>query len=286
MKTSNKILIGLLFLLIAVPISITLIIRNMFSNGHFTDAGSNDMELIGNGTPSQNLKSLGDYKFIKLVGPNLISDRWTNETALMNANIHFSNHPGLLLDNLVHKDSLAISRVGDTLLIRYVEVDTRNSGNTRSFSQINFNLYLSRLVPMILDKAAVCFDEMDKEALSTIKDLNNEGIFYLYNHSKIQIGKKIDNPFVNTADTVSNTTDPLKKIASFYPHLKIHSVNSQVAFFQHPQFDDLFLDLDGNSSILIPEGFSIKKLTGSIDGKANIESAAAGIKKLAPIITQ
>lgn len=164
MKTSNKILLGLCIVVFAVPLLMSLTLRNKVRNNDFTvikQDGPTREDRVRKG-------SISTFKVLRVTAPS---------SEFLSCHIKESNTAGFAYFPYSDNDSVAVENRGDTLDIRYLMID-RDGKKRQQWSGNNLRLDLK--IPsannVFIDGAEVVFDSMPSAVGEMTIRLLNRGV--------------------------------------------------------------------------------------------------------------
>ncbi|ULQ52832.1 hypothetical protein [Flavihumibacter fluvii] len=197
MKTSNRILLGLITILVLLPVLMLWGFRNKIATNDFT------VEKYGWSVNSNKEMPLTASRFIKLQAP---------DSTDMHCQLMFGGNDHYQLNRYDTDDSLAVIQVADTLFFRFIPA-AREVGNHEN-PELYFNLYLSAAPPIFADGVDISVDSMGRADSLQV---------HLVNNSSIDLGNDVSRDKQIQYGNISVTADNSK--ITLYPKLNMQSLN-------------------------------------------------------------
>lgn len=269
-KNSNKILILILVLTVAIPLLVAQIYLHKIKTGDF----EYEKPTVRIEHPELDIKgSLSGVKAIKLIGGNY--------TDLLSATIIHGDLANYEITRNRAADSVEITHIADTLVFKYI-----NANNARiryvedHFTKIRLNLPDN--LPIYANNCHLRYPSLDKplqiSKLSPAEFFLDHGailalgtqtlVFHSVPDTVIAGNKGKD---VYLRDTTQATEDSLNNIYGKIGAVKIHVNHSTVDLEQPLIFDSLQLTMINNATFKLTHPIKIKSLRANIDPKTNIE---------------
>jgi len=157
MKTSNKILTGLLVVVFAVPLLLAASLSSKIKKGEFTVEKWENYrdEKVTSG-------SFGAYKVVKVIAPN---------PRFLKCVLHASNDQSFNYSKESGRDSVIVSTKNDTLYVRYITLKIdKNAGYS-----INVRVNLPHVNNLVVDGAEVIIDSFPASSNNMSVILKNKG---------------------------------------------------------------------------------------------------------------
>ncbi|MFD2524213.1 hypothetical protein ACFSQD_00200 [Flavihumibacter stibioxidans] len=154
MKTSNKIMIGLLLVLIAIPASIMVAFSYKIKNDDFV--------ILMWDQEARSVQPVKNAACLKLQAP---------EGVELQCTIRYADSIYYKRWNSTQNDSLFVSNIGDTLLFRYLPVADEPSQEERG--SINVEIFLPFQGLLMIDGADVTLDSIGASQNITVNMENN-----------------------------------------------------------------------------------------------------------------
>lgn len=164
MKTSNKILIGLVIAIFAVPLLLAATLKSKMNKGVYTvekNDAPGDRRDVRKGT-------FTTFKFVKVIAPR---------PEMLVCNLHQSNKMDFTYSNDGTSDSLAVYTQNDTLYIQYLaQPENEDQQERRGFGKIVANIYLPLFNRLIVDGALVVMEASLANSDSLSVSLKNNAV--------------------------------------------------------------------------------------------------------------
>ncbi|MEO6000312.1 MAG: hypothetical protein ABIN89_25980 [Chitinophagaceae bacterium] len=156
MKTSNKILLGLLVVIFAIPFLLAFSLKRKVKNGEYTTVKNEDRE----SEDKVRSGSFTAFKVVKVIapGPNFLT---CHLKLSENMSYRYYQRPG--------EDSIAVFTGNDTLFVTYVTRKDQRDNNL----QININLLSFN--NLVVDGAVVVIDSLPASPVNLTVTLKNNG---------------------------------------------------------------------------------------------------------------
>lgn len=257
MKTSNKLLLVLVALIIAVPLLMLLSFRSAIKADKFT------LKTYGDGKPTQTV--LKPFKVLKIAStaPQLLNCTIkSGDTYAYRFNQYLYNAKG-------DADSCTISYVGDTLVLAYNRINKDENEITGSN---DIELTVPAIAEIISNGATIT---INAAAVNKQPVLN----FNLSQQAALNING-IDKETFYTFDSSNQKTDEQQKKMPVLQSINIQSTDAVVNINNVLKINILNAYLNNASRLNLSEDASIDTLSGSISEKAIINAPYRYIKKL------
>lgn len=144
MKTSNKILLGLVSVLVLLPVLMLVGFKNKIANKDFT------VETFWWMSNSKKDYALQPARFIKLQTPDSID---------LKCQLFYGASDHYKLNGYDDNDSLAVVQIADTLVFRLIPGPFDANNNERS--ELSFNLYMPAYHRILADGAQLSIDSLN-----------------------------------------------------------------------------------------------------------------------------
>lgn len=162
MKTSNKILLGLIVIIFAVPLLLAYTLRNKIDKGEYTIEKNYRSE----GQRSKRSGSFTAFKVVKVVAPG---------PGFLTCHLKPSNTMNYQYYN-DRKDSIIVSNSNDTLYISYLgEKGSVNQGR-REHGDLSIEVSLPPFNNLVVDGAAVIFDSLPASMSNLSVTIKNKAV--------------------------------------------------------------------------------------------------------------
>ena len=284
MKTSNKILLGFLIVVFAIPIFLVMGFRSKIRDRRFT-AVQSDFDMVYGSRKGK----LPKYKVVKIMGPESYITLGVDGPGVSNVftcNI-ISSHEAKYMYNNHDLDSVRFEQKGDTLLIKYIgpiERGTVDPGST-TYSHILAAIYLPDLSNIIVDNAIVSMD-------STDMGMNAEMYFDLRNHAGLDLGINGANKTTTVAVTGVNKGDTAtilqesvikERNTGLFNKIKLKTSQSKVVLGGYAWIKELNLEVKETSEIVLDDNSRIDQLSGFISDSCTVKANWKNIRRLASL---
>jgi hypothetical protein len=187
MKTSNKILLGLLVVVFAVPLLLAASLKSKIKNGIYTvEKRENYRNLkVTNG-------SFASFKVVKVISPN---------PKFLRCFLKASNEMNFNYTKENGRDSVLVSTINDTLVIRYISLDTKEEKDSERDwnNSIAVKVNLPAFNNLVVDGAVVIIDSFPASSNNMSLVIKNRGEL-----------KDASSKEVNKDEDISKTTVPVK----------------------------------------------------------------------------
>jgi hypothetical protein len=160
MKTSNKILLGLIIVIFAVPLLLAAALKSKVRKGEYT------VEKNKNSREQGNFRSgtFAAYKVVKVVSPN---------PELLTCKLTLSNKMEYSYYGRSAEDSVEVYAASDTLFIKYLATATNEK--SRGYNEKLVRVHLPALTNLVVDGASVIIDSLpDSNNFSVMLKNNGE----------------------------------------------------------------------------------------------------------------
>lgn len=264
MKTSNKLLTGLLIAVFIIPIGMVMAFNQMIKKG--------DYKVVHNKNYTKTGKT-GDYSAVKISVPAFKN---TDSRKVLICHLHSAREGHYTFRRFNIMDSISVSNKRDTLFIKYVVKPHPHSTPTY-IAYYNIDLYLPDMKNIIVHRATLQMDSIDAAI--------NPEIGVHLTDAVLQLGAGIN---TNDRHKPLKTVDQLdsNQSVSQYNNLAISAKTSELIFGYRFQVDSLFLAIGKNSKLTIAKDFQADKINGNISDQATIVSNMRTIKKLSGLTTE
>lgn len=287
-KNSNKILLLILGLVIAIPMLVAMVLRHKVRTGQFQierHVHQEDPALKSSG-------SLEGVRAIKLIGP--LQDQ--TSAGFLGASLIHGNKTRYTLIKASTEDSVQTQRLGDTLIFSYYTDTIKETSKFRRFHQIRLVLELPGNIPILAENCKLAFESWKTDTLDGIH--TTPALIYLKNGSILELGS--DNmSYVVKKDTVTpnrkmifvlDTSQATKDQfdSTFAPMTGFHvfASNSTVKFIQPLLFKDLELDMRDGSALELSHPFKAGHLSGKLDADTEIKGDIRGLRSIKALIKE
>ncbi len=189
---------------------------------------------------------LKPYKVIKLV---------SSGGRLLKCNLQYSD--SAYYDYYNATDSVRIYQQADTVFVKYINVSGENGGHEQFRDELSVTLKLPSITNVVVENAeATILPGADTTAYG---DLYAE----VYGDGLLRIGAK-------------QTLQKTNKLA-------LKTNDGEVVFGKSTQIDELSLDVNGSTSVIIEEGAAIDNIKGNISDSSSIKANWKYLKKFLPL---
>lgn len=163
MRTSNKILLGLIVIVFSVPFLLALSLKSKMNNGEYTIVKDEDLR----GGISMHTGTFTAFKVVKVVAPGI---------EFLTCHLKFSEHMNYKY-NLRHiGDSIMVFTSNDTLFIQYIAAKVpTNENNIIEYNGTSIHVSLPVFNNLIVDGAAVIIDSFPASLDNISVKLKNHG---------------------------------------------------------------------------------------------------------------
>jgi hypothetical protein len=162
MKTSNKILIGLLIVIFAVPLLVSFSLKSKIDKGEYTIEKYENMS-----TGSMRSGSFTAFKVVKVMAPH---------PHLLTCHLKFSDTSNYSFYKENGKDSIIVFNSNDTLYVEYSAGEEVSGSNERSDNQhLEIHVDLPAFNNIVVDGAIVIIDSVPATAGNLSVTLRNNG---------------------------------------------------------------------------------------------------------------
>lgn len=168
MKTSNKILLGFLAVLVLMPLLMLMGFRNMISNKNFS---TEKYEWVGASNRAKEIKAATTIVLLSPAGSNF------------RCYFHYADKPGYETSDYHFSDSLDIRQQGDTLYFSFITPKTATDENGDQPS-MNLTVGMPAFRSIVADRSVIILDSLP---LDQSIQLN------LKNDASLELGKDEDN---------------------------------------------------------------------------------------------
>lgn len=286
-KNSNKILLLILGLIIAVPMLVAMVLRHKVHSGQFEIVKADRQK-----DPSLRQEGrLEGIKVIQLVGPDKKGLSDVFQAIIVNGQ---QNTYIVKRDNI--KDSMRIQRIGDTLVFAYYKDTSDNKRSPYFYSHMNLILNLPNNIPVTAENCTVQFAAGESDTLNGHNAV--PGFIYLKNGAVLEMGNRTIS-YARRADPedleakavfILDSAETNKKTfdSTFAPMTGFHvfASNSTVKFIQPLLFKDLELDMRDGSALELSHPFKAGHLSGKLDADTEIKGDIHGLKSIKALIKE
>ncbi|MGE9311731.1 hypothetical protein ACLOAU_08795 [Niabella sp. CJ426] len=250
MKTSNKLLIGLVLLLFSLPLILMMGFKAAVKNNHYVVRSNTGYEV-------SEPKEVKAFTAIKLNGNVPAS----NDIGLR-TNIIYGEKFGYSINNYNENhpeegriDSCRISWAGDTIVVNYdlKAFDKINSSNY--FNGVEIDITIPHAVPVIANGATVIVNiDTSAVALGAMSfQLSNGAILNVERLSADQWGRMDD-----------QSLKKFIKLQTLFSDITINANNASIKIADQVNIKNLKLNLNGKSTVNFSEAVAIDTLSGHI----------------------
>lgn len=259
MKTSNKLLLILVALIITVPLLMMASFQSAISSNKFVVKNYN-------GAEASPVKQLMPFSVLKI--ETNVPGNFEGVNHLLSCVIKKGKtYSYKLFDfNAENSDSISVSYKGDTLVFAYanqLENVKREDYNTKYRLEIT----MPRSIPVIINKATVAADVEDAFFV------DEKSNFTLANNASLIINGKNKEANYMYDSSVS-------KPVILVPGYTIQAADSKITFNGNMQIKNMNVSLMGASNFQLEEGVVVDTLYGNISDKSVISAPYNYIKKL------
>lgn len=164
MKTSNKILLGLLIVVFTLPFLLASSLKSKIEKGEYT-VEKNENETNGG---SMHSGSFTAYKVVKVVAPR---------PELLTCHLKLSDKMDYRYYNGDSKDSIMVFTSNDTLYIKYtIAKVTGEKNESREYNSFMINVNLPAFNNLVVDGAVVGIDSLPASSDNISVTLKNRGV--------------------------------------------------------------------------------------------------------------
>ena len=288
-KNSNKILILILMLTIAIPFLMAQVFLHKIKNNQFVY----EKPTIREAHPELNMEgSMEGVKAVKIVGKNFAE--------LLGATILHNDLNSYLITRERAADSVLVNHSGDTLIFQYY---TGSGGNNHRYNRaVKLRINLPENIPVIANSCQINYELGVNEQGTSLNDslkVNpySPAIFYLDEGAVLNLGSEAlmfkatkDTTLLRTAglkggqvfirDSSSSLKDSLAAQFARAGSVFIYANKSMVKLNQAAAFDKLGLTMDKSSSLEMNDPIKINVAEISIDPQAHIEGNYRAVKSI------
>ena|SRR5215218_5255738 len=161
MRTSNKILIGLLVVVFSVPFLLATTLKGKMNKGEYTIV-KNDNRSGGNTRSG----AFTAFKVVKVVAP---------APGILTCHLKLSTDMNYKYYQPSKEDSVTVFTANDTLFIKYLHVNT-NAEERRDYSRTSIRVNLPVLNSLVVDGAVVIIDSLPGSLGNLSVTLKNRGV--------------------------------------------------------------------------------------------------------------
>ena len=281
-KNSNKILILVLFLTVAIPLLVARIFLHKVRTNQFViESKYADPALRTEG-------SLAGVKAVKLVGLN----REAYRLELLSAAVVHNARQNYIVQKDHKEDSLMIQRVGDTLVFTYYR-DSAARALRRWYSPIQIRLNLSQNIPVYAVRCRVSYSPAS-DTLAFQHALPAR--FYLDSGAVLQLGAS-ESPSRVPVDTSLSEQVAFMDLAptagqrqlfdaTFAPMgaVQVYADSSTVRMDQPMTFKALQLILQHHSGLEMNHPFKTDQLTGCLQEHTSLKGEIRAVKSVGKLL--
>jgi hypothetical protein len=159
MKTSNKILLGLLIVIFTVPLLLASSLKSKIKKGEYVVKQNENVQ-----PGSVRTGSFTAYKVVKVVSSN---------PQLFTCHLTLSDKMDYSYYHVTKEDSVQVYTVSDTLFIKY---HTTAATNERGYNKKMVSIHLPVLTNLVVDGAEVIIDSLPASSDSLSVKLKNNGV--------------------------------------------------------------------------------------------------------------
>ncbi len=247
MKTSNKLLTGLVLLIFSFPLILMMGFKAAVKNNHYVVRSNTGYEV----SESKEVKA---FTAIKLNGLP-----YNNEFGLK-ANIKYGNKFSYLLKNYDvaelekgRTDNCRVSWAGDTLVVDYSFKSVVKANEPNFFYGVEMDITLPRAVPVIATGTTIAIDS-SAVALGAMN-------FQLFNQASLYAdGVTV----IQQQETGDQSSPKVVAYQTVFPALTVNANNAFIKIGDHVNIKNLKLNLNGSSTINFSEAVAIDTLSGHI----------------------
>jgi hypothetical protein len=253
MKTSNKILVGFLAVVFLIPLMMIMSFKRKIAKGQFT------VQLQDQQGSSFRNGHFAAYKVVKIVSPG---DGLLKVMLKESDSLYYDYHK-------MGDDSIRISNIGDTLLIKY---DARKTGSVGDMSRLHLNLKLPFVSQLVIENADITVDSVDiKTPHSITASISNKG--------RLQIGT------FTREFKYEDRTEEVNFPVSLQT-LTVNMIGGELILGSKTNLQQLKLNAEGASILTIKDGASVQETTGSLSGESSVNANWRYVKSLATMATE
>lgn len=287
-KNSNKILLLILGLVIAVPMLVAMVLRHKVRSGQFEierNVHVEDLKLNSKG-------SLEGVKVIKLIGPS----RSYFRADAFDISLKYNMQNSYTLKKGTGEDSMRIQRLGDTLEFFYYKSSWDESRSHHMYRHMDLTLHLAKNIPVLAQNCTLQF--VPRDNYTSNKPRVAPTFVYLNSGAVLQVGDDKLTYALNSnkpaekdrsvTEMDSSHTDKIRLDSIFAPTIDLHvfASNSTVKFTQPLLFKDLELDMRGGSSLELSHPFKTGHLSGKLDADTEIKGDIHGLRSIKALIKE
>ncbi|MDB5247262.1 MAG: hypothetical protein JWQ40_1656 [Segetibacter sp.] len=192
MKTSNKILTGLIVVVFTVPLLLAYSLKSKMKKGEYTVKKNDDSRNEGN----MRSGSFTAFKVVKVVAPN---------PEFLTCHFKQSDNMNYKYYNYQRKDSVIVFTSNDTLYIQYLKEKASTNGNESGrYNHFEIDVNLPAFSNLVVDGAVVVLDSASSANLSV--SLKNNGEIKDGGEKREEDGAKASRARNNNYPVVNVTT--------------------------------------------------------------------------------
>jgi len=251
MKTSNKVLLSFIILVVATPFFLFMGFRNKINKGAFTVIKSHDTNLNYISGP------IKPFNVLKVVGPGVGNVFTCTIISAKSATYDYTTYS--------HQNSVKFQRKGDTLLLKYMgkyqEAEPRVNGDTlyKTYS-LNINLHLPDIKNIIAEGANIRTDSFSTATPAIYFDLSKKASLTIVGYGSAEM------PIAN----FTTSTEAFEKSSRQFNKVIIKASDSYVTFEPFTWIKDLDLRISGLSRITVDNKSRINQSKGFISDSTKI----------------
>jgi hypothetical protein len=247
MKTSNKLLIGLVLLLFSLPLILMMGFKAAVKNNHYVVRSNTGYEV-------SEPKEVKAFTAIKLNGVPY------NDEFGLKTNIKYGDKFSYFIKNYDmdnpekgRTDNLRVSLAGDTLVVDYSFKAVVKVNEPSFFYGVEIDITLPRAVPVIASGTTIAIDSSAVALGAMNFQLANQASLYADGVKIIQQQE--------TGDPSSGKVVPYQTV---FPAFTIDANNAFIRIGDHVNIKNLKVNLNGKSTINFSEAVAIDTLSGHI----------------------
>lgn len=289
-KNSNKVLLVMLVLIIAVPLLVGQVLLHQIRTNNFVL--ENNMHTEDPALRSEG--SLEGVKAVKLIGPlnRGVGPDLLTTSVLVNANHTYS------IKKIEKMDSMTITRIADTLVFRYY-VHPMSIDNPRYYyyNHISLILNLPENIPIYAQNSTIEFSSFRTD--STAGQQKSPQLVYLKEHSVLELGTEVltykmqPDTVVDVQhgktfliDTSKAAKDNFDSTFAQMGNFRVFANNSTVKVIQPLILQDLQMQLTKGSMLYMK--YPIKtgrgELSGSLDADTQIIGDLSSVRSIETLL--
>ncbi len=218
MKTSNKILLGIIVIIFAVPLLLAYTLKNKIKKGEYTV----EKNYKPGNQANMHSGSFTAFKVVKVVAPG---------PGFLTCHLKPSDKMTFKYYN-EQKDSIIVSNSSDTLYITYIgEKGSVNNGNGRDNGPLSIQVNVPAFNNLVVDGAFVIIDSLPTTMINLSVTLKNEGAIKDGSKSEGQETSKVS-PHVN-----NKKVEPSPVASTYKSEVVNDDVKGTINIFEHAKLE-------------------------------------------------